>query len=425
MVMELLALNAWILYYRRLAISMKKKVLIISISPLHRDPRILRQIIFLREKYDVYAMGLGSPGPSKMPEKPIINRCEVPEPWWVKLKLGFLSEKETIANLFLPSMAVLRYFTYRSGWWDFYYEKKYWMGHYNRRAREHLKKTRYDFILANDTITLPLAVSCSNGAKIIFDSHEYAPEQSRTWDFRLSMKPYFHYMLKHFAKKADAMTTVSPGFIERFKREYDLDVSLMTNAPFFEDIPPSPVLEGRIRMVHHGFASPQRHTARMVELMSLLDNRFELDFMLIDANRSYLEGMKKMAKGDRRIRFVPPVPTLQISKAVNKYDIGLYALYPTCYNAVECLPNKFFEFVNGSLALAITPVKQMAKLVSERKMGVVGENMSLKSLADALNGLTTEELEKMKRASYEAGKEMNAQRNGELLRSIFTSVDSK
>ena len=412
-----------------------KKVLIISNSRLDRDPRILRQIRFLRDEYEVFAMGLSDPqteGATFVPcwnvkKKRLapasVRYCEFEKPWWVSLGLGFLSQRTSILNLLLPSVDLLRFATHWLGIWNGHFEKKYWSSHNNAKAKKHLSENRYDFIIANDLNTLPLAVSCANGAKVLFDSHEYAPEQSGSWEYRLTMKPMAHYQLKTYGKQADSIVTVSPGFIGRFKKEYGLSARVMTNAPFNEDIAPSPVIEGRIRMVHHGFAAPQRKTARMVELMDHLDDRFELDFMLIDGNRSYLEEMKKRASGNPKIRFVPPVPTMEIARTVNKYDIGLYALYPTCYNAEQCLPNKFFEFINGSLALAITPVEQMAKLVRERELGVVGEDMSLKSLATELNRLDTDRLTRMKRASYEAAKELNAQRNGELLREIFREME--
>jgi len=116
---------------------------------------------------------------------------------------------------------------------------------------------------------------------------------------------------------------------------------------------------------------------------------------------------------------------MEIARTINKYDVGLYALYPTCYNAEQCLPNKFFEFINASLALAVTPVEQMAKLIKEYRMGVVGKNMSLRSLANELNALDDNRLREMKEAAYEASKELNAQKNGEMFRRILSRVENE
>ena len=53
----------------------------------------------------------------------------------------------------------------------------------------------------------------------------------------------------------------------------------------------------------------------------------------------------------------------ELPRMANDYDVGLYLLPPTNFNQRYALPNKFFEFIQGRLAIAIGPSPEMAKLV--------------------------------------------------------------
>ena len=101
----------------------------------------------------------------------------------------------------------------------------------------------------------------------------------------------------------------------------------------------------------------------MIEVMRRLDDRFTLDLFLTDNDPDYLDELRTYAASDKRIRFRSPVPhgrDLPNTKLLRHGDIfapsGQFQLR-------QALPNKFFEFIQARLAVAIGPSPEMAKFV--------------------------------------------------------------
>jgi hypothetical protein len=58
------------------------------------------------------------------------------------------------------------------------------------------------------------------------------------------------------------------------------------------------------------------------------------------------------------------------------------------FNLKYILPNKFFEFIQARLAVAIGPSVEMKRLVKEWDCGIVAANFEAKSMAAEINRLT-------------------------------------
>src|SRR5205823_126992 len=138
--------------------------------------------------------------------------------------------------------------------------------------------------------------------------------------------------------------------------------TVVRNAPPFADLQPSEVHEP-IRILHHGAALRGRGLEEMLRVADLLDDRFTLDFVLVEHTPGFRDALIDRAKDNPRVRFPPPVPMRELVTLANGYDIGLYLLRPSNFNQLHALPNKFFEFIQGRLALAIGPSPEMAHLV--------------------------------------------------------------
>lgn len=273
-------------------------------------------------------------------------------------------------------------------------------------------------ILANDAEALPLAVHLAErwSARLIYDAHEYSPRQfenNRRW--RLFFQRYYDWICRAHLPKVDAMMTVSQGLAQAYAQEFGVEPAVVTSAPNFVEQNPTPVDPQRIRMIHHGAAMPEHNLEVMIEMMEHVDERFHLDFMLVPSNRSYLRKLQKMAKHLPTVRFVPPVPMLKIAQTCNAYDIGLFLLPPVNFNYANALPNKFFEFVQGRLAIAIGPSQDMQRLVEQYDLGVVSEDFSPRSLARKLNQLDAAQIARFKENAHKAAPELCAEKNMEHL----------
>ena len=177
-----------------------------------------------------------------------------------------------------------------------------------------------------------------------------------------------------------------------------------------------------MRMIHHGAAAPSRGIETMIEMMRHVDERFHLDLMLVPLSLPYLEKLSVLARKVPRTRIIPPVAMQDLVPAGNDYDIGLYLLRPSSFNNLHALPNKFFEFIQARLAVAIGPSPEMARIVRQFDCGIVADDFAPATLACALNSLTAADVDRMKAGSEKAAHVYTAENNAEKVREIVTSA---
>jgi len=288
-----------------------------------------------------------------------------------------------------------------------YYDRLPWV----RIARRRLRDIKVDAVLANDIDSLPVALTIRGGAPIIFDAHEYSPRQYEDQlSFRMFFQGLYTYQCRKYIPQVEAMMTVCDGIADQYLSDVGIRPAVVWNAPAYEDLEPSRCDETgrRIRIIHHGAAGRSRRAELMIEMMRHLDERFELNLMLINNDPEYLSSLRRLAIGSERIRFLDPVPMPQIARAINQFDIGLYLLAPVNFNQEHALPNKIFEFVQGRLAIAIGPSPEMRRMVERHDLGIVAEDFDPRSLACKLNALSSEEIMRYKRNANEAARALSA-----------------
>ena len=178
-----------------------------------------------------------------------------------------------------------------------------------------------------------------------------------------------------------------------------------------------------IRIIHHGNASPDRCIETMIETMDYVDSRFTLDLMLVATfHQDYFQKLQAMVEGRKNVRILPPVLFEEIIPFSSSYDIGFFLVPPTTYNLQMCLPNKFFEFIQARLAIAIGPSPEMARLTKQYNLGIISKNFTPKSMAESLNSLTKEQILQYKENANQAAKILNAEREGEKLFRILEEI---
>ena len=305
------------------------------------------------------------------------------------------------------------------------FEKYYWNNISVISAHAQLRGCEFDIILANDISSLPLAILLAKDtdAKVMIDCHEYTPREFEGhFIFSFFLEKYYDYLCKTYLPEADIKTTVCWHIADEYEKKYGGAWQVITNAPFYKDLQPSSINKDEIRMLHHGNLSTFRNIEKMIKLVDLLESRFHLDFMLVNNNPSYYEKLLNLAKNNPRINFRDPVPMAKVLSTINNYDIGLYLLPPIGFNNQMALPNKFFEFIQARLALAIWPSPEMGKISREYKCGVVSDDFSLESMAKALNALSNDDIMHYKMNSDKAARTLCAEKNGELLRQLLHSL---
>lgn len=373
-----------------------KSVLVISFSDLASDPRVDRQLdYFVKQGFDVSALGESAP------------RYD---------SVRFFSSAGYPHKRFQRPLKAMK-------WLFRQYDSSYWKNPRIKHCLPLMEGQAFDLIVANDIDALPLALHIANGAKVLFDAHEYAPREFEDqWRWRLFSQKYRTFLCRENIPKADAMITVCEGIAKEYENNFHQPVSVITNATVFSDLQPKKVISDKIRMIYHGIAAATRGVEWAVEIMAFLGERFYLDMILIPGDEKYIEEIKALAQPNPKIRFLPPVPMKEIPKFCNQYDIGLFPLKPSNFNYYHALPNKFFEFIQGRIAPVITPLPEMANFIKRYSCGVVADDFKPRTLAEQLNTLNTEVIWEMKQNAHKAAKDLCAEKNLEIFDNIVTKL---
>lgn len=372
---------------------MKKKLLLVSYTSSVKDPRVFKEWTFLKDDFEITIAGLAP----CVPEAPFIE-IRKPSP-------GLLEKVHFALGMLLGN-------------------PKPFLNSYRIDLTE-AKKQKFDLVLCNDLLPLPLSFELAQGAPVFFDAHEYYSEQhNESLFWRLVFKPVLRKLEKTYIPRAAGMSSVSPAFVERYGREFGKDIILVRNIPIRqEDLPPTPVGDP-IRLVHHGDAHPSRKLEELIRMMELLGKGYTLDLVLI-GHPKYQEKLRRMARNVPNVHFAPPVPLTEVARSANRYDIGIGFLPPLNFNHARTLPNKLFEYMQASLAVAIGPSPEMVKFIEKYENGIISSDFTPESLAEAIRKFTPEDIQKMKSGSHRAAKEMTAEADYQLMKQQLLRIVGK
>lgn len=244
--------------------------------------------------------------------------------------------------------------------------------------------------------------------------------------WKLFSRPILHYALRQAKNQIAAMSTVCPTLARMYEDWFGFEkgfVRVITNSPDYEpDLAPQPVGD-KIRLIHHGGAMPERQLEKMIDMMAYLPaDRYELTFMLVKSDTAYYDELQRRAGRFQNIRFIEPVPFAEIPKLTNKFDIGLFILNNTIINYRYALPNKFFEFVQARLAIAVGDSPEMRSYIEKYQLGVSAKKNTAKAMADEILKLSKDDIMRFKRNAHEHARELSSEPNVSMLKEIEASI---
>lgn len=381
-----------------------KQILIISFSDLEFDARVSRQVNWLKDKSEITCICFKA--------NPNLNGITWKLIRQIPLSLG---RKALLAlSLFFR-----------------FYTLSYKLQHGYKKQLTNLKKEKFDWIIANDIESLPLAFDLKSSKKtqIFFDAHEYAPRhfEDKLW-WKTLFAPWYNHLCKTLIPKVDDMSTVSTGLAEEYNKNFGAHPKLITNATNFHNLTPSQV-HNPIRLIHHGIVNKSRKIENMLEVARILGKDYTLDLILMlpeyasQDTKRYFEDLSDSIALMDNVTLLGSMPNKEIVPYINGYDIGLFLLEPVNFNYTCALPNKLFDFIQARLAIAIGPSTEMAHYVNTYELGVVSESFSPKDLAEKIRTISKQKLQEFKENSNNVAYQLSEEANKEMLQSIIFKHD--
>ena len=391
-----------------------KKILLLSLSPVTSDPRVIRQMeTLLKEGWDLTLAGFrgnGTPDPQwQFIELPYLRRFSyAPEVrqatgFWGRMKRWWARLKDTVRL-----DQTLQCFPFLAEWCC-------WRQPIYQSLLQTFKGKTYAHILSHDYDSLPLAFKLlAEGGKVMVDVHEHALTENQTdffWTnlrWRFWKRPHVHALQKKYFPRVYGMATVCDGIAQSLEATYPQAPKpvVVRNVPFYTPQPFREVDPSCLKVLYHGSIGP-RGVRELIQVAALCLRPLRVTIRG-SGDARYITFLKELAEKLRvghKIVWEPPVPFAEIVPAANAHDIGFYV--PPGYSLENqfSLPNKFFEYITAGLALCVAHLPEMAKIVKPYSLGLLVSREPQK-IAAMLDTWALKDVEQAKKNSLKVAKEL-------------------
>lgn len=239
------------------------------------------------------------------------------------------------------------------------------------------------------------------GVKVIYDAHEYHPEQFseryKGWVKKLAYK-LVYTLEKHYAKKADYVFTVCDELVQKF-RLWGCKALLVPNYAKDEEVAGSvadPVImklkeKGFIIGVFAGGMYRERGIFEFIEAVRMLKDR-DLKVAAVFAgwcDEGFAQSVGEHIRGaglEDRVFIMTEKSHDMVLNLMSQCDFGFINDYPESRN-LNSVAVKFYEYMLCSLPIYASDLPANHKILMEENCGVFADPMDPRAIADSLEVL--------------------------------------
>jgi hypothetical protein len=258
----------------------------------------------------------------------------------------------------------------------------------------------YSHLVLNDLDFVPLLAHPDHvapGTHVHLDLHEYFPGTKGPLIWEITQRKYLDWLIEESRRiVTSSNSTVSAELCSEYQTYYPgMVFRPITNAPQVGQTAFEPRESRVINVIYHGNTGKGRSLVRILWAFRTIGEKFTLTYMLVCSPAKRL-GFKLFAWAiglSTSFRILNPVKTSEITKTVEKFDLGIMMLPPVFRNLEFAFPNKLFETVAAGAGVICGESKSMANLVRENQLGVVVPGWSAKALREAVTSISREQVE--------------------------------
>jgi len=412
-----------------------RRALVLSFTPVTDEPRVRRQCDALWEEgWNVTVAGFRSHSPKPahwqlLPLDPVQRERDPGSPVSI-LRLSLLQEagRRTLrvalrlGRTLRPDSAWLaeRYY-----WHVTPYARAY---HALRAARRCGALGRCRLVVAHDWFTAPVCARFAReeGAAVTVDCHEYSSGQymhDPAWVRH--ERPFVIALEQRYLPRVHAVTTVCEGIAELLAEHYRLPAvpTVIRSVARYQEVPAHDVREP-LEIVYSGIIDPIRGLEELLRGVALAGREFRLVLRgpVTAGFDTPLLGLAEQLGIGERVRIEAPVPFSEIVLACSRSDIGYFVHEDVSPQKRFVLPNKFFEYVMAGLALCVSDLPEMARLVRRHDLGVLVPRFHREAIAESLTSLDPESVRRHRRNAREAARELCWERESHRMLALYEAL---
>jgi glycosyltransferase involved in cell wall biosynthesis len=262
-------------------------------------------------------------------------------------------------------------------------------------------------------------------ARLIYDANELYPDlvEASPGFYRFLLKKLEGFLIR----RSDAVITVNGSIAEILQDRYRLERKpiVVLSCPPFQPVPkrvnasPPPY-----KVLYQGLYLPGRNLEGLVLSMRYVENA-QLYLRGYGILEETLRRIVDQNRLHNKVVFLAPVPMNEMVQRAAEFDIGIvpYPGDPLNLNSYFCAPNKVFEYMMAGLALAVSDLPELRKIVDQYDVGITFDPDNAHNLAQALAELTEESLQRMQVNALAAARDtFNFEHEVEKLRRVIQGI---
>ncbi len=252
---------------------------------------------------------------------------------------------------------------------------------------------RPELLVAHEFETGLLAwfLNIRHGIPYVFDVHEFYDETISMRvpkAFRWAVKLIVRRILSHIARKANAVTVVSP-VAEHFFNDIapGVPIGILYNTPLIEFFPFSDS-EGPIPViVHEGTLSLDRGALEMLEALAIVRRSYAVKFLVLgtvsdDVRDTFLRKIDELGLHDI-VDLRGRLPWTDFGQLEATGQIGLICMQPLPNN-MKGLSNKLFDYMSCGLAVIGPNMSATKTLLDKYEAGICVDTTKANEIAEAI-----------------------------------------
>lgn len=257
---------------------------------------------------------------------------------------------------------------------------------YNIRLFFYLLFNQYTLIWSNDLDSLPACYLVAKWKRkpLIFDSHEYFTELPELVN-RPKIKCFWKSIEKRILPKLKNVITVSEGIAQLYREEYNIDVKVVRNVPYFKEKKLSKVSLKKT-IIYQGAINVNRGIETMVKSMNYIDDTT----LLIVGNGDVFNEIKQLINQlqlNDRVKMLGEVSFEELHQYTQQAILGLSLEEDMGLNYRLALPNKLFDYIHAEIPVLVSNLPEMSQLVKKYQIGEVAESHHPERIAEQIKSM--------------------------------------
>ena len=251
---------------------------------------------------------------------------------------------------------------------------------FNIRISNYLLFHKFDLVCSNDLDTLlGCRLGCAlRGKPIVYDSHEFFTEVPELVGRPITKKIWL-LIEKLCIKGIKFSSTVCDSIAAEYKKRYGVDMVVIRNLPFRNENFGHKSI--RPTIIYQGCLNKGRGLELAIEMMQYLSCYY---LIIVGKGDIELDLRKKVLELNLsdRIEFRGRLSYEKLHELTSKAWLGISLEEDLGLNYRYALPNKLFDYIQAQIAVLVSDLPEMAKVVKDWGVGIIANSRNPKELAD-------------------------------------------